>query len=138
MPVRLGGAAELKVRKYFEVGFKFMADSDISNMGFEGKMSRVITWLDIINLFLKATKFPLPHAISDMPMLLEITNAYVRYAPTDIRVGEQIIENGFAIKADVSILNKKGNLDIHIDDSGLKAFGTLEKVNIQDVLTITS
>lgn len=137
-PVRLGGSAELKIKQDFAVMFKFVADADVSSMGFEGSINRVITWLDIINLFLKATKFSMPAAISNMPMPLEITNLYVRYAPKDLRIGEQIIERGFALKADISILKKKGKIDVHVDDSGLKGFGTIEKIEIDHVLQLTS
>ena len=138
MPVRLGGAASLKVRKDFDIGFKFLADADITGMGFEGNISRVITILDLINIFLKATKFPLPPAVQNMPMPLEITNAYVKYAPKDLRIGEQILERGFAIKADVNILGKPGKIDVAIDDGGLKGMGTLEKINWENILKVTS
>lgn len=137
-PDRLGGSAYLKIHNTFDAGFKFVADADVSNMGFEGNIDRVLTLFDIIDIFLKATKFPLPEGVKKLPMLLEIRNVYARYAPKDLRVGDQLIERGFALKADVTILKKQGHLDIRADDNGLKAFGTIEKINVLDLLKITS
>lgn len=137
MPVRLGGAARLDVKKDFSADFKFMADADVSDMGFEVNVSRVITLLDLVAFTLGALKVTLPGDMAQLPMPLELYNTGMRYAPTDIRIGDQTLEAGFGVHTEFKLLGKHGKVDMHVNGAGLKALGTVEQINVLNVLKVT-
>ncbi len=136
IPTKLGGAAKLDVKKDFSADFKFMADADVTDMGFEGTISKTITLLDLIKFTLNALDVKLPSSISNLPMPLELYNTNIRYAPTDIRIGDQWLEAGFGFKTEFNLLGKNGKVDAHVNGAGLKALGTIEQINFLNLLKI--
>lgn len=136
IPTKLGGAAKLDIKTDFSADFKFMADADVTDMGFEGNISKRITLLDMIKFTLDALQVKIPNIISSLPMPLELYNTGIRYAPTDIRIGDQMLEAGFGFKTEFDLLGKKGKIDAHVNAGGLKALGTIQQINLLNVLKI--
>lgn len=131
------GPIEITSPEDFSISTKFMADANLINLGFEGSVSRVITWYELIEICLRSMASRLSIDLSKVPSPLELKNVKVKYAPRDIKIGDQYLELGFGAKADFTLLGKKGKFDIHADFSGIKGFGTIEKIDIDNVLLIT-
>lgn len=136
--VKYGGAAELIVKPDMYAKFKFITDMTNAAMGFEGNFSNYpLTFFDVVRLTLEALNVKLPSPLN-FPMPIELKKVMMRYAPLSLKVGDQIIEQGFEIQGDIYLLGKKGHIEMRSDLSGMKALGTLDKVKLGNVLEITS
>jgi len=133
IPVKLGGAAQLKVNNDLDIAFKIMADVTTMNFAIEGRANKIFTIVDIFNLFVKALKLNIP----EVKLPVEISNFGIKFARQQVKILDQVIDPGFGLKGDIKIFDKKGSFEGRIDGSGVKFLGTLEKTVIPNLFYLT-
>lgn len=136
VPKRLGGAALMRAFSKFSFDFKFIIDPAGGGMAFEGNASKILTTMELIKLTFDALNIKIP-GTDKFPMPLELNNVSLRFAPVTMRVGDQLIDFGYLVKADIKLFDQPGHVEISVNDNGLKAFGTMKKINFLNVLKIT-
>jgi hypothetical protein len=132
-PVKLGGAAQLKIKEDFFIAFKLMADVASMNFAIEGTANKVFTIFDIFNLFVDSLKLKIPKV--NFP--IEISDFHIKFAREQVKILDQVIEPGFALKGKLKIFDKQGAFEGKVDGSGVKFLGTLEKTIIPQLFYLT-
>jgi len=132
IPIKLGGAAQLKVNDW-NLNFKFLVDMMTMNMALEGSTTRLYTFFDLFKLCIDSLGLNIPK----VPMPLEIHDFKIRFAREEVKILDQFIEPGFELAGKINIFGKSGSFEGRVNDLGLKFYGSLEKIVIPNLFSLT-
>lgn len=118
LPNRLGltGKMDIGKHKLFLAG---QFDSLFKNMALAGSLNE-LSLLDLVT----AIANPLGARIDDSKVpYIAIKNVELKFAPTNVRIGEIVIPQGITVKGELHILDTKGVIDFNVDRTGIRAIG---------------
>lgn len=144
-PTKVGFRGRLDYNQETVFDLTMMVDAGLKDCGMKGTFKKIISLPELVLMFL--TDQGLDLGPLNIP-LFQLQDTQVAIAPKDILVGvsgkEELIKQGIEINSKMIVLGKKGQLGILIraptlsgDNFGLKALGTLEQINIADLLIVT-
>lgn len=145
-PTKIGIRGRLDYDHEPLVDTTMVVSANLTDCGMKGTFKKIISIPDLVLMFLADQGIDLGPL--DIP-LCQLEDAQVAIAPTkDIALGvsgrEEIINQGVEVNSKILFLGKKGELGILIrtptlsgENFGLKAYGTLEQINIADLLMVT-
>jgi hypothetical protein len=132
VPSLFGLSAGMQIKNN-TITFAAVADAALQHMALKGHVDR-LSFMDIV------TEFAQPVIGKPLPQppfpILDLTNVDVRFAATDTTIGTQTIAQGITMIADMNVLSEKANVNVNIDMTGIKVFGTMDPINIANVLKI--
>ena len=126
LPSALGVAGSMKLDTV-AMTLNAQVDSTITKMGLLGKLNK-FSLQSIVNSFAKPMKINID--VDKLPRL-DAKDLEVRFAPTNIKIGEIEIPQGLTLRGILDILSKRVVCDFNIDTkSGITALGCMSKVDI--------
>lgn len=118
LPNRLGLTGKMDIGKH-KLYLAGQFDSLLKNMALAGSLNE-LSLLDLVT----AIANPLGARIDDSKVpYIAIKNVELKFAPTNVRIGEIVIPQGITVKGELHILDTKGVIDFNVDRSGIRAIG---------------
>lgn len=114
----------------------FVADLGLTNMAFEFKSTKVITWAELLVIFCSSffeaanNKEAVEKLKFIDTLLLKVSDVHGSYSPLrDVVIGAKTISRGMTLGYAVDIWGKKGRCKMQLRDDGLEGIATFDKID---------
>ena len=114
----------------------FVADVGLTNMAFEFKTTKIITWAELLIIFCSSffeaanNKQAVEKLKFIDTLLLKISDVHGSYSPLrDVIIGAKTIPRGMTLAFAVDIWGKKGRCKMQLRDDGLEGIATFDKID---------
>ncbi|MFI5333398.1 MAG: hypothetical protein ACHQVS_04855 [Candidatus Babeliales bacterium] len=125
--------ADMKIKDN-TVSFATSVDATLQHMALKGHVDR-LSFMDIVTSFAQPIGLKLPQPAFPV---FDLANVDIRFAAIDTTIGTQTIGRGITMIADMNVLNEKANVNVNVGGilEGIKIFGSIDPINIANVLKI--
>lgn len=124
-PTIFGLSGQMKLGT-FELFLAGKANATFTQTALQGQLSRLYLY-DIVTLFAKPMGANVP--VTSVPNI-GVQDIDVRFAATNVKIGEITIDQGLTLKGLVDLLKKRVVVDFNIDRTGLTATGCMSKLDL--------